>query len=155
MDPSLLLTLPDWQHAYRDGASPRQLLEDLRARLLRDSPREAWITLVGPAEIEASVSALEQRAAQHPNRTAALRAMPLFGVPFAVKDNIDVAGLPTTAACPAFARTPPTHAHAVAQLIAAGAVCMGKTNLDQFATGLVGARSPYGRPSSTFALDRV
>jgi allophanate hydrolase len=155
MDPSPLLTLPDWQHAYRDGASPRQLLEDLRARLHRDSPREAWITLSGPAEIDASVTALEQRAAQHPNRAAAFRAMPLFGVPFAVKDNIDVAGLPTTAACPAFARTPPAHAHAVAQLIAAGAVCMGKTNLDQFATGLVGARSPYGRPSSTFAAERI
>jgi len=155
MDPSSLLTLPDWQHAYRDGASPRQLLEDLRARLQRDSPREAWISLAGPAEIDANVTALEQRAAQHPTRAAALRAMPLFGVPFAVKDNIDVAGLPTTAACPAFARKPAAHAHAVARLIAAGAVCMGKTNLDQFATGLVGARSPYGRPSSTFAAERI
>ena len=155
MDPSSLLTLPDWHHAYRDGASPRRLLEALRERLHRDSPGEAWITLSGPAEIEASVTALEQRAACHPNRAAALRAMPLFGVPFAVKDNIDVAGVPTTAACPAFAQTPPTHAHAVAKLIAAGAVCMGKTNLDQFATGLVGARSPYGRPSSTFAAERI
>jgi allophanate hydrolase len=155
MDPSSLLTLPDWQHAYRDGASPRRLLEDLRARLDRDSPREAWIRRSGPAEIDASVTVLEQRAACHPDRATALRAMPLFGVPFAVKDNIDVAGLPTTAACPAFARTPTAHAQAVARLIDAGAVCMGKTNLDQFATGLVGLRSPYGRPSSTFAADRI
>ncbi len=153
--PADLLTLPDWRRAYRDGASPRQLLEALRERLRRESPPEAWITLSGPAEIEACAAALESRAARHPDRAAALRAMPLFGVPFAVKDNIDVAGLPTTAACPAFMRTPSAHAHAVARLIAAGAVCMGKTNLDQFATGLVGARSPYGRPSSAFSAERI
>jgi allophanate hydrolase len=155
MDPTPLLTLPDWRRAYRNGAAPRQMLETLRLRLLRESPPEAWITLAGAAEIEANVAALESRASRHPDRAAALRAMPLFGVPFAVKDNIDVAGLPTTAACPAFARTPMAHAHAVAKLIAAGAVCMGKTNLDQFATGLVGARSPYGRPSSAFAAERI
>ncbi|WP_425376142.1 allophanate hydrolase [Rhodoplanes roseus] len=71
---------------------------------------------------------------------------PLFGVPVAVKDNIDVAGLPTTAACPAFAYTPAADATAVARLRAAGAIVIGKTNLDQFATGLVGVRSPYGTP---------
>jgi allophanate hydrolase len=76
-------------------------------------------------------------------------------VPFAVKDNIDVAGLATTAACPAFRYVAAASAHAVDRLIAAGAVCVGKTNLDQFATGLVGTRSPYGRPSSTFAADRI
>ena len=81
--------------------------------------------------------------------------MPLFGVPFAVKDNIDVAGLATTAACPAFRYVAAAHAHAVERLIAAGAVCVGKTNLDQFATGLVGTRSPYGRPSSVFAAERI
>jgi allophanate hydrolase len=81
--------------------------------------------------------------------------MPLFGVPFAVKDNIDIAGVPTTAACPAFSYTPEAHATVVARLIEAGAVWVGKTNLDQFATGLVGARSPYGRPSSAFAQDRI
>ena len=155
MDPTPLLTLPDWRRAYRDGASPRQLLESLRQRLLRESPPEAWITLAGAAEVEAAIAALEFRASRLEDRAAALKALPLFGVPFAVKDNIDVAGLPTTAACPAFARTPMAHAHAVEKLIAAGAVCMGKTNLDQFATGLVGARSPYGRPSSAFAAERI
>jgi len=149
------LTLPDWRRAYRDGASPRELLTALQQRLRAHSPREAWITLASAAEIEASIAALEYRASRHADRAAALQALPLFGVPFAVKDNIDVAGLPTTAACPAFARTPMAHAHAVEKLIAAGAVCMGKTNLDQFATGLVGARSPYGRPSSAFAADRI
>lgn len=70
--------------------------------------------------------------------------LPLAGLPFAVKDNIDVAGLPTTAACPAFSFVPPRSATAVQKLLDAGAVCVGKTNMDQFATGLSGARSPYG-----------
>jgi allophanate hydrolase len=77
-------------------------------------------------------------------RRAAGEALPLAGVPFAVKDNLDVAGLPTTAGCPAFAYRPSVTAPAVQRLIDAGAVLIGKTNLDQFATGLVGARSPYG-----------
>ncbi len=76
--------------------------------------------------------------------------MPLFGVPFAVKDNIDVAGMPTTAACPAFAHTPKRSAVAVQRLLDAGAIVLGKTNLDQFATGLVGTRSPYGIPRNPF-----
>ena len=72
------------------------------------------------------------------------RDLPLYGIPFAIKDNIDLAGIPTTAACPAFAYTPQRSAHVVQRLIAAGAIPVGKTNLDQFATGLVGTRSPYG-----------
>ncbi|MAW88034.1 MAG: allophanate hydrolase [Phyllobacteriaceae bacterium] len=74
---------------------------------------------------------------------------PLYGMPFAVKDNIDVAGMETTAACPAFAYRAQTSAFAVARLEAAGAICIGKTNLDQFATGLVGVRSPYGVPRNS------
>ena len=156
MDPTTsLLTLADWRRAYRDGASPLSLLLALAERLQRDSPPEAWITRTDAAALASQIGALEARLAHYPNRAAALAAMPLFGVPFAVKDNIDVLGLPTTAACPAFERGVWTHATAVARLIAAGAVCLGKTNLDQFATGLVGARSPYGRPSSTFAAERI
>jgi allophanate hydrolase len=75
---------------------------------------------------------------------------PLLGVPVAVKDNIDVKGLPTTAACPAFAYDPASDATAVAKLRAAGAIIVGKTNLDQFAAGLVGVRSPYGVPRNPF-----
>ncbi|MEQ1684467.1 MAG: allophanate hydrolase [Burkholderiaceae bacterium] len=155
MEPTLPLLLPEWRSAYAEGASPARLLEALRQRLLAHSPPEAWITLTSAAALEAGVAALEGRAAAFPDRAAVLKAMPLFGVPFAVKDNIDVLGLPTTAACPAFERSVTAHAGAVARLIDAGAVCMGKTNLDQFATGLVGARSPYGRPSSTFDAERV
>ena len=76
--------------------------------------------------------------------------LPLYGVPFAVKDNIDVAGLPTTAACPGFAYQPQQSAEVVRRLVEAGAIVVGKTNLDQFATGLVGVRSPYGVPKNPF-----
>jgi allophanate hydrolase len=80
---------------------------------------------------------------------------PLFGVPFAVKDNIDVAGLPTTAACPAFAYEPEKSSFVVERLEAAGAIAIGKTNLDQFATGLVGVRSPYGVPRNALRADLI
>ncbi|MGB6348841.1 MAG: allophanate hydrolase [Pseudolabrys sp.] len=82
-------------------------------------------------------------------------ALPLYGVPVVVKDNIDVAGLPTTAACPAFSYKPPKDSTAVARLRAAGAIVIGKTNLDQFATGLVGVRSPYGVPRNTFNSELI
>jgi allophanate hydrolase len=80
---------------------------------------------------------------------------PLYGVPFVVKDNIDVAGFPTTAACPAFAYRPAKSAFVVERLEAAGAVVIGKTNLDQFATGLVGVRSPYGAPRNALRADLI
>src|SRR4051794_35959611 len=77
-------------------------------------------------------------------RAEAGEHLPLLGIPFGVKDNIDVEGMPTTAGCPAFSHVPQRSARSVERLIAAGAICLGKTNLDQFATGLSGARSPYG-----------
>src|SRR5258705_1592708 len=81
--------------------------------------------------------------------------LPLYGIPVAVKDNIDVAGLPTTAACPAFSYMPAQDSTAVAKLRAAGAIVIGKTNLDQFATGLVGVRSPYGIPNNRMRGDLI
>ena len=83
-------------------------------------------------------------------RGTATDSLPLYGIPFAVKDNIDVAGCPTTAACPAFAYRPAASAECVARLESAGAICIGKTNLDQFATGLSGVRSPYGACGSAY-----
>ncbi|MBA4353090.1 MAG: allophanate hydrolase [Novosphingobium sp.] len=88
-------------------------------------------------------------------RLAAGEVLPLAGVPFAVKDNIDVAGFETTAACPAFAYRPEASATVVKRLLAAGAVCVGKTNLDQFATGLNGTRSPFGSPRNAYNLAYV
>ena len=82
-------------------------------------------------------------------------ALPLYGVPVAVKDNIDAQGMPTTAACPAFSYSPAQDSTAVAKLRAAGAIIIGKTNLDQFATGLVGVRSPYGIPVNPVRADLI
>ncbi len=105
-----------------------------------------WITRLPDADVRTRAAALE---AEGP------RGRPLWGVPFAVKDNIDVAGMPTTAACPGYATTPTLHAPAVQRLLDAGAVLLGKTNMDQFATGLVGVRSPYGVPRNVFDPARV
>jgi allophanate hydrolase len=105
-----------------------------------------FISLRPEAEVLAEAEALQ---AEGP------RGRKLWGVPVAVKDNIDVAGLPTTAACPAFANTPERDATAVARLRAQGAIIIGKTNLDQFATGLNGTRSPYGAPRNTLRADLV
>jgi len=104
---------------------------------------QTWICRAPPEQVLA-------RAAEVDRRVAAGEHLPLAGVPFAVKDNLDVAGLPTTAACPAFAYRPDTSAEVVARLEAAGAIVMGKTNLDQFATGLVGVRSPHGAPGCVY-----
>ena len=107
-----------------------------------------WITRLDAAGVIAAAEAVDRR-------VAAGESLPLAGVPFAVKDNMDVAGLPTTAACPAFAYTPERTATAVQRLIDAGAVLIGKTNLDQFATGLVGSRSPYGACASVYNRDYI
>ncbi len=123
--------------AYREGRlTPRTLIPQLlaRARTLNPDYR-LFIHILDDAEIEPYLAALDGKSPD---------SLPLYGVPFAVKDNIDLAGIPTTAACPAFAYVPERSATLVAQLVALGAVPLGKTNLDQFATGLNGTRSPYG-----------
>jgi allophanate hydrolase len=124
--------------AYREGKKqPEQELSSCLERIQAEGERPIWISTFSKQSV------LEQLEAADP-------AGPLFGVPFAVKDNIDVAGLPTTAACPDFSYLPVRHAPVVERLVQAGAIVLGKTNLDQFATGLVGTRSPYGACSSVF-----
>lgn len=131
------LRLDSVRAAYQSGAvSPRQLILQLQEKAAELNPGyHLFIHLLSPDELEPYLAALESRE---------LKDLPLYGVPFAIKDNIDLAGIPTTAACPDYAYTPERSATIVEQLIALGAVPMGKTNLDQFATGLNGSRSPYG-----------
>lgn len=117
--------------------TPQDRVRDAYARLALAERPEAWITLRAEADVTADAAALEQR-------LAAGAQLPLAGSLLAVKDNIDVAGLPTTAGCPEYAYLPERSAPAVQRLVDAGALVLGKTNLDQFATGLVGTRSPYG-----------
>ena len=129
---------------YASGRlTPEAVLDAVCARIAAPGETPVWIHRVSRAEAG-------RQLAEAAARKAAGAALPLFGIPFAVKDNIDVAGLPTTAACPDFAYTPAHSAHVVDRLVAAGAILVGKTNLDQFATGLVGTRSPYGACSSVF-----
>ncbi|KTF69257.1 allophanate hydrolase [Sphingomonas sp. HT-1] len=121
------------------------VIEDVLARLdAYDAIQPAvWIARFEPEALRAVATAVDAR-------IAAGETLPLAGVPFAVKDNIDLAGLATTAACPAFAYQPEHSATVVAKLVAAGAIPVGKANLDQFATGLNGTRSPYGIPRNAY-----
>jgi len=109
---------------------------------------QAWIARFAPEALREAARAVDLR-------VAAGEVLPLAGVPFAVKDNIDVAGLDTTAACPSFAYRPAADATVVRRLLDAGAICIGKTNLDQFATGLNGTRSPHGAPRNVYNLAYV
>ncbi|MET3711651.1 allophanate hydrolase [Sphingomonas trueperi] len=121
------------------------VIEDVLARLdVYDAIQPAvWISRFEPDALRSAAAAVDVR-------VAAGETLPLAGVPFAVKDNIDLAGLATTAACPAFAYQPEQSATVVAKLVAAGAIPVGKANLDQFATGLNGTRSPYGIPRNAY-----
>src|SRR5882724_4143084 len=127
--------------AHRSGTSPEETVARTYARIRQHNDPAIFITLRDEADSIAEAKALAAKGGT---------SLPLYGVPFAVKDNIDVGGMPTTAACPDFAYTAKVDATCVARLRAAGAIVIGKTNLDQFATGLVGVRSPYGIPRNTF-----
>ncbi len=133
--------------AHRAGhMSPTETVARTYRRIREHGDDAIFITLRDEAEALAEAAKLN---------VADAARLPLFGVPVAVKDNIDVAGLPTTGACPAFSFMPDKDATAVARLRAAGAIVIGKTNLDQFATGLVGVRSPYGIPKNAIRDDLV
>ena len=133
------LSLPALRQRYLSGElQPEQLVRALHARAQAEDAlhhRHAWITRLSLDQMLAHARALAGRDPA---------SLPQYGIPFAIKDNIDLAGVPTTAGCPDFAYTPERSATVVERLMAAGAIPVGKTNLDQFATGLVGVRSPYG-----------
>ena len=133
--------------AHRAGTvSPAQTVARSYARIRQHNDPAIFISLRDEKDALAEAEKLDPREAAQ---------LPLFGVPVGVKDNIDAAGLPTTAACPAFAYTPSHDATSVARLREAGAIIIGKTNLDQFATGLVGTRSPYGIPKNSIRDDLI
>ncbi|MDY7106909.1 MAG: allophanate hydrolase [Actinomycetota bacterium] len=133
-----LRTIDGLRRAYEDGATVAEVVAEVRRRAAAIDDA----TFIGPlvADLDARAAALDALA------PAERAVLPLFGVPFALKDNIDLGGVATTAACPGYARVPARSATAVERLVAAGALPVAKTNLDQFATGLVGTRSPYGTP---------
>jgi allophanate hydrolase len=133
--------------AHRAGTlSPAQTIARSFQRIRDHNDPAIFISLRDEKEALAEAEALTAKDAAQ---------LPLYGIPVAVKDNIDVAGLPTTAACPAFSYMPSLDATSVARLRAAGAIMIGKTNLDQFATGLVGVRSPYGIPNNPLRADLI
>jgi allophanate hydrolase len=123
------------------GSTPETTINAIYDRIDREGLHPIWISLVPRERAIERAKSLQSEESQK---------LPLYGIPFAVKDNIDVAGLPTTAGCAEYAYTPSESAPVVALLEAAGAILVGKTNMDQFATGLVGTRTPYGICSSVF-----
>jgi len=131
------LRLESVRAAYQSGnLTPRELILALRKKAAALNPEyHLYIYLLDPTELEPYFAALQGRD---------INDLPLYGVPFSIKDNIDLAGIPTTAACVAYTYKPERSATIVEQLIALGAIPLGKTNLDQFATGLNGSRSPFG-----------
>ena len=142
----MTLTLAATVAAHRAGKEPAETIRQTYARIAAHADPALFLALRPEGEAVAEAERLAQTGPQ---------GKPLYGVPFAVKDNIDIAGLPTTAACPAFAYRPQRSAFVVERLVAAGAIPIGKTNLDQFATGLVGVRSPYGIPRNALSADLI
>ncbi|MGM0571966.1 allophanate hydrolase [Marinobacter sp.] len=149
MTTTINLDIPALLQAYRSGdLTPAAVLSQSLERAAEYSDRNLWIHLASEQEL---APYLERLAGASPDE------LPLYGIPFAVKDNIDVAGMPTTAACETFRYQPERHAAVVKRLVEAGAIPIGKTNLDQFATGLVGTRSPdpWGACRNSFDPDYI
>ena len=141
---SMSLDIANLYAAYQQGnLTPTALIDELLAQADSHGKDFAWITRLDREQLAPYLQRLEGESPE---------TLPLYGIPFAIKDNIDLAGIPTTAGSPAYAYTPTESAFVVQQLIDAGAIPMGKTNLDQFATGLVGERAldVYGTPANAF-----
>ncbi len=144
---SLALDLASLRSAFSQSLAPSALVDEIARRDDTWADPALWIHRLPKSAWQQSAASLE---ALGPSDQR-----PLFGAPFAIKDNIDLAGVPTTSACPAYAYTPATSSPVVERLLNAGAIPLGKTNLDQFATGLVGVRSPYGTPRNAFNADYI
>ncbi|MCE1270467.1 MAG: allophanate hydrolase [Acinetobacter sp.] len=143
-------TISEWQTAYSKNEIQLNTLKDLVA--LIDPQDNAWISIATVEQIEQQIQVLNELSKEAESLE---KQFPLYGVPFAVKDNIDVAGFVTTAACKALTTIAVQDAETVRLLKQAGAIVIGKTNLDQFATGLVGTRSPYGAVANTFNSEYI
>ena len=142
----MTITIGTLLAAHAAGKSLTATIEETYARIEKHNDPALFITIRPKPEALAIADRVQ---------ASGPAGKPLYGVPFVVKDNIDVAGLPTTAACPAFAYHPAKSAFVVERLERAGAIVIGKTNLDQFATGLVGVRSPYGVPRNALRADLI
>ncbi len=143
---SLSFDIATLLESYRTNAvRPTEVVREVLRRIATGDPK-IWISVDSEENLYERARQLE---AEDPD------SLPLYGIPFAIKDNIDVANLPTTVGCPDFKQFPRKDATVVALLRAAGAIPIGKTNLDQFATGLVGTRSPYGAPDNPFDPDYI
>lgn len=144
-----MITIKELLSRYQSGdLTPKQHIEALMQEIhqsFHETKDPAWIAIATEAKIAEQLKNLDQLLV---NKTMA--HLPLYGVPFAIKDNIDAAGWETTVGCPDFAFEPKKNATVVEKLLNAGAILVGKTNLDQFATGLVGTRSPFGAVPNTF-----
>jgi allophanate hydrolase len=139
-------TIESWKDLFTEASqNGSEFIQELLKRFAE--PDVAWILRLDQEELKVQISNLRARIEAEPHLK---NRLPLLGVPFAIKDNIDYGGVPTTAGCPAFAYTPDRSAFVVDRLVEAGALLLGKTNLDQFATGLVGVRSPYGPVPNSF-----
>lgn len=142
--------IPSLLRLYASGElTPSQMVEAVYT-LTQNDVDHAWIHTLPLETLKGYSRAVEAKA-----KTYGMTGLPLYGIPFSIKDNIDLAGVPTTAACPSFAYTPQHSGMVVQRLIDAGAIPIGKTNLDQFATGLNGTRSPYGACHNAFNPDYI
>ena len=142
----LQFDIPSLHTAYRDGLAPDEVMGEVFRRIEEVTDPGIFICLEERERIESGIRSLGEFDPQ---------GKPLWGVPFVVKDNVDVRGLPTTAACPAYSYNPERDAYCVSLLREAGAILIGKTNLDQFATGLVGVRTPFPVPKNAIDSELV